>query len=138
MPAAETDFAPLEFESRVARLREAMKSRSVDVMLIDDCEALNYFTGYDTSLNLYRACLVPRDGTPIMVLRALDVAPFREQAWFDACIGFADADDPVAKVGEAIRARGFAAASVGFDSGSHALSVAISRSTRRRSFTKWP
>jgi len=120
----ETNFTKAEFEARLARLREAMRTHAVDVMLLDDCEILNYFTGYDTSLNLYRACLVPREGRPVMVLRALDVAPFREQAWFDDNVGFADTDDPAERVANTLKTLGFASAAIGFDSGSHALSVA--------------
>jgi Xaa-Pro dipeptidase len=108
-----------------------MAASTVDVMLVDDCESLNYFTGYDTSLNLYRACLIPLTGSPVMVLRALDVAPFREQAWFGECIGFEDAEDPVAKIAEALRTRGFGSAAIGFDSGSHAMSVAYYERLRR-------
>ena len=120
----ETNFTKAEFDARLARLRDAMRAHAVDVMLLDDCEILNYFTGYDTSLNLYRACLVPREGRPVMVLRALDAAPFREQAWFDDHVGFADAEDPAERVADTLKANGFASAAIGFDSGSHALSVA--------------
>ena len=45
------DFSADEFAGRLARLRAAMKQSAVDVMLIDDCESLAYFTGYDTTLN---------------------------------------------------------------------------------------
>ena len=127
-----TDFTRTEYEARIERLRDAMRARAVDVMLIDDCEILNYFVGYDTSLNLYRACLIPYEGPPIMILRALDVAPFLEQAWFDDHIGFADEADPVAAVAETLAARGFGQASIGFDPGSHALSVAYFEGLRRR------
>ena len=112
-----------EFAERLARLRAAMRSSSADVMLIDDCEALAYFTGYETTLNRYRACIVPADGPPVMVLRLLDAEPFRAAAWFERCEGFADADDAVEKVAAVLRAEGFGSAVIGFDSRSHALSV---------------
>lgn len=92
-------------------------------MLLDDSEILAYFTGYETSLNRYRACLVPAEGQPLMVLRALDAEPFRARAWFDACEPFADAEDAIAKVVAVLEARGFASAAIGFDPASHALSV---------------
>jgi Xaa-Pro dipeptidase len=100
-----------------------MRQSAVDVMLIDDCESLAYFTGYDTTLNRYRACIVPRDAAPTMVLRTLDAAPFRERAWFDSCETFGDHEDALEKVAATLRRQGFAAAAVGFDSGSHALTV---------------
>ena len=117
------DFSAEEFAQRLARLRAAMRERSVQVMLIDDCEALAYFTGYETTLNRYRACVVPAEGEPVMVLRRLDGEPFRAQAWFDRCEPFADHEDAFERVAALLRAQGFASASIGFDSGSHALSV---------------
>jgi len=112
-------FPREEFAGRLERLRAAMRSRSVDVMLLDDAEILAYFTGYETSLNRYRACLVPAEGEPVMVLRALDAEPFRSQAWFDACVPVADTENPLEKVAAVLRP--FAA--IGFDPGSHALTV---------------
>ena len=100
-----------------------MRGRSVDVMLLDDAEILAYFTGYETSLNRYRACLVPAEGEPVMVLRALDAEPFRAQAWFDACEPFADAEGATARVAAVLEGRGLASAAIGFDPASHALSV---------------
>src|SRR5205807_10561998 len=120
-PAA--DFSAEEFSERLARLRAVMRASSVDVMLIDDCESLAYFTGYDTTLNLYRACIVPLDAGPTMVLRALAAAPFRARAWFDRCVTFEDHEDPVEKVAATLKRAGFSAAAIGFDSGSHALAV---------------
>jgi len=101
-----------------------MRSHAVDAMILDDCEILAYFTGYETTLNLYRACIAPREGRPVMVLRALDAEPFRSQSWFQDHEAFADGDDPIEKLAAALRTRGFDAAAIGFDSGSHALSVA--------------
>ena len=117
------DFSAEEFAERLQRLRAAMRQVSVDVMLIDDCESLAYFTGYDTTLNLYRTCIVPRATPPTMVLRALDAAPFRARAWFDRCEVFADHEDPVEKVAVTLRRQGYGAAAIGFDSASHAMTV---------------
>jgi len=117
-------FSSAEFTARFERLRTAMRMHAVDVMILDDCEILAYFTGYETTLNLYRACIAPREGRPVMVLRALDAEPFRSQSWFQDHEAFADGDDPVEKLAGALGTRGFGAAAIGFDSGSHALSVA--------------
>ncbi|MCW5772154.1 MAG: aminopeptidase P family protein [Rhodospirillaceae bacterium] len=128
---AVADFSKEEFATRMARLRLAMRERGVGAMLLDDCEALNYFTGYDTSLNQYRACIVPLEGDPVMVLRALDAAPFLQQAWFGNHVGFADAGDPVDEVAAVFRSRGLGSAAIGFDPFSHALTVAGYERLRR-------
>lgn len=120
----EARFPRAEYEARLACLRAAMRAHSVDAMLLDDCEALNYFTGFDVSLNLYRACIVPLAAPPVMVLRRLDAAPFLAQAWFAEHAGFADTEDPVAAVAEALAACGCGDRAVGYDPHSHALSVA--------------
>ena len=120
-----------EYAQRLERLRGEMRARAVDVMLLDDCEILAYFTGYETSLNTYRACLAPRVGQPTMVLRALDAEPFRQQSWFDSLVAFADDDDPIETIAAALRAGGFASAAIGFDSASHALTVAGYERLRR-------
>ncbi len=116
-------FPRAEFEDRLRRLREAMERHAVELMLLDDCEALAYFSGYETSLNRYRALLVPLAGAPVMVLRALDATPFLEAAWFTDHVGVADTESIVDAVAETIRARGFGRAAIGFDSASHALTV---------------
>lgn len=127
-----TEFTRAEYEGRIERLRNEMRARAVDVVLIDDCEILNYFVGYDTSLNLYRACLISLDNDPVMVLRALDVSPFLEQAWFEDHVGFADHEEPVEAVAATIASRGFAQCSIGYDPGSHGMSVAHFETLRHR------
>lgn len=120
-------FDQAEFESRLDRLRRAMRERGADLMLVDDIEILAWCTGYERSVSSYRACLVPQDGNPLMVLRALDIAPFREAAWFPDCVGYSDEEDGVAAVGRAIRERWGASPTLGIDGDSHALTVSGSR-----------
>ncbi|MFK4723820.1 hypothetical protein ABIE89_004920 [Bradyrhizobium niftali] len=55
---------------------------------------LAYVTGCLISENMYRACLLPRDGEPIMILRAVDLGPFTESSWLSRCVAFADWEDP--------------------------------------------
>ncbi len=116
-------FEPSEFAVRLARLREAMRARGAEAMLIDENEILAYYTGYETSLSFYRACIVPLEGSPVMVLRRLDAAPFLEHAWFGEHYGFADTEDAVGAVADTMRARGLGHAAVGIDYGSNAMSV---------------
>jgi Xaa-Pro dipeptidase len=121
IPAFTTD----EFTGRLSRLREAMHARGVDVVLLDDIEIIAYFTGYERSISLYRACIVPLDGAPVMVLRSLDVAPFRESAWFADHVGYADGDDPVAALAATMREHGYERARIGIDKRSHGMTVHV-------------
>ncbi len=117
------DFTPEEYEARVGRLRTAMRAAGVAAMLIDDSEILAYFTGYERSVSSYRACLVPLTGEPLMILRSLDVAPFQESCRFPAHVAYPDTEDAIAAVARAVSRLGLAAAAIGFDSGSHAMTV---------------
>lgn len=115
------DFSREEFAARLARLRQVMREREVDAILLDDSEILAYFTGYETSLNRYRACVVPLEGTPLMVLRALDAGPFCRQSWIDRHVAVPDTEDLVAHLAKALAPY----RRIGFDPGSHALTVAL-------------
>jgi Xaa-Pro aminopeptidase len=118
-------FSRTEHENRLQQLRNESRRRGLDAILLDDCEALRYFTGYETSLSYYRACVVPQGGHPFYVLRALDVAPLREQACIDDVIGHADWEDPVDVIAREAAARGLGTARIGIDLTSHALTVQV-------------
>lgn len=127
MTAAIPLFDRAEFLDRLERLRQSMRERSADVMLLDDIEILAYFTGYERSISYYRACLVPLEGEPLMVLRSLDAAPFLETAWFDQHVGYADAKDPVALLATEIARRWGTGVRLGMDFGSHGMTVDVYR-----------
>ena len=119
------DFSRKEYQERLARLRDAMRKADVVAMLIDDAEILAYYTGHERSVSFYRACIVPLSGEPLMVLRSLDVAPFEEACWFKGNLAYADTEDAVGAVARGMSRMGLAEAAIGFDSGSHAMSVDV-------------
>ena len=110
-----------DMRERVERLKAQMEARKLDAILLDDCEAMHYFMGYDISLTLYRACVIRRDGTGFIVLRALDVAPLLEKTWLEDVVGYPDWVPAEEAVTSAIRTRGLGKARIGIDLGSHAL-----------------
>lgn len=118
-------FDRAEFEGRIARLRAAMREHGAEVMLLDDIEILAYFTGYERSISYYRACLVPLEGEPLMVLRSLDTAPFLETAWFEQHVGYADEEDPISLLAGEIRRRWGANPRLGVDFGSHGMTLDV-------------
>jgi Xaa-Pro aminopeptidase len=121
-------IAPIErteFVARVKRLQDVMRTREVELMLLDDIEILAYYTGYERSISFYRACLIPLQGDPIMVLRSLDTAPFIEASWVADPIGYADTDDAVGVLAGVIRRLGLAQAAIGLDDGSHGMTVDV-------------
>ena len=94
-------------------------------MLIDDSEILTYITGYETSLNLYRACLVPLEGEPTMMLRQLDMAPFRRAGLVRATASASRTPKtrPTSRSPPWSARRGSREARIGIDFGSHAMIV---------------
>lgn len=110
-----------EHQARLARVRAEMMARDVDVFLVDETEALAYLTGFSISENMYRACILPRDGEPVMVLRAVDAGPFAESSWLTQSVAFADWEDPVVVLATALRRLGFADRRLGIDENSYCM-----------------
>lgn len=116
-------FSRAEYDRRIALARDAMASAGVDLLLVDSGEFLAWLTGYTVSETMYRAAFLPREGAAWFCLRALDEAPCREKSWIGDVVGFADTEEPRAAVAESIRAHGFGAARIGFDSNSYSMSA---------------
>jgi Xaa-Pro aminopeptidase len=121
-------IAPIEraeFVARVKRLQDEMRARAVTLMLLDDIEILAYYTGYERSISFYRACLIPLEGAPVMVLRSLDTAPFLEASWVANPIAYADTEDAVGALANVVQKLGYADAAIGLDYGSHGMTVDV-------------
>ncbi|MCP3468834.1 Xaa-Pro peptidase family protein [Bradyrhizobium sp. CCGUVB1N3] len=110
-----------EYQARVARARQHMSARNIDVLIIDQSEFLVYLTGFPISENMYRACLLPREGEPIMILRAVDLGPFTENSWVTDSVAFADWEDPIQVLADTIARLGYARARVGIDEESYCM-----------------
>ncbi|SFJ85168.1 Xaa-Pro dipeptidase [Bradyrhizobium sp. cf659] len=110
-----------EYEARVRRVRERMAARELDVLIIDQSEFLAYVTGFLISENMYRACVLPRDGEPIMILRAVDLGPFTESSWLSRSVAFADWEAPIRVLADTIRSLGYATGRVGLDEDSYCM-----------------
>jgi Xaa-Pro aminopeptidase len=116
-------FPDDEYGERLSRLRAIMAARGVALVIADEAEMLHYFTGFAISENLYRAVVIPIDGTPTMIVRRLDEQPFLNAAWFDRRRAFDDLEDPVAVVAEVIEAAGGGAGPIGLDMNSYCMPV---------------
>ncbi|MER9477755.1 Xaa-Pro peptidase family protein, partial [Mesorhizobium sp. M0520] len=124
-------FDRSEIQSRVERLRVELRSRKLDSLLIDECEATAYYFNYDPGMSFYRAGLIPTESEAFFVLRSLDVAPLREQTWIEDIVGYLDGEHPARAIAEKIRQRGFDRARIGIDLTSHALTVQMFEALKR-------
>jgi Xaa-Pro aminopeptidase len=118
-----TIFDEAEYARRVDFVRQRMHALGVDVLVLDECEALEYLFGSAQSLSFYRAGILPLSEPPTMMPRHLDEAPFRESSWVADVRPFADWEDPVRHTASVLHERGFGASSIGLDLGSYALGV---------------
>lgn len=110
-----------EYRSRLAKVREEMVARQIDLLIVDQTEFLIYLTGFSISENMYRACLVPLSGDPVIVLRAVDMGPFKDSSWLENCVTFSDWENPVEVMSKAIARMGFADKTLGLDEDSYCM-----------------
>lgn len=115
------------FAPRMARLRDAMAVAGCDAFLADHAELIAWIGGYTVSETLYRAVIVPMDGTPCFVLRSIDAGPCRSGVWFSDVATFDDHEDPHGAVANALAARGLASARIGVDPMSYGHTVATAQ-----------
>lgn len=113
-----------EYDERLERLRSIMAARNLDAVIADESEMLHYFTGFAISENLYRAAVIPRDGTPIMIVRKLDEQPFLNAAWFENRRAFVDTDNPIEILGEVLHEIGATNGRIGLDMNSYCMPAA--------------
>lgn len=94
-PPVDPDFSPEEYQRRISAVRAEMRARNADVLIVDQYDHLAYLFGYLPSSALYQACLLPLEGAPHMILRALDLPVFYAQSWVRSHTPYADTDDPI-------------------------------------------
>ncbi|RWK88288.1 MAG: aminopeptidase P family protein [Mesorhizobium sp.] len=112
-----------EFRSRLGALRTIMVERRVEVLVVDQHEHMIFFSGYASTAAMYQALLIPLDGEPVQVVRALDGPVFGQASWLTDCVTFADNEDPIKVVADTLKVRGFGASVIGVERDSHFLTV---------------
>jgi Xaa-Pro aminopeptidase len=117
-------FDQAEFDTRIARLRARMTAAGVEAALFDEIEAMGWLGGYGSSLNRWRCLVVPLDGAPFILIRALDASVCRAQSWVPEVLEYQDWADPMPALAAALAARGLAGARIGLDRNSYAMSLA--------------
>jgi Xaa-Pro aminopeptidase len=110
------DFDRSEYERRLAGVREEMRTRDADVLLVDQLDHVAWLFGYLPTAARYQAAIVPLAGEPHMVVRALDEPAFLTQSWVSSYETCADAEDSLGRVANALRARTNGRAAVEKDS----------------------
>ena len=84
-------FQPSEYAARLAKIRQEMLRRGLDLLIVNDVANQHYITGYDGwSFYTPQVVLVPLAGEPVWIGRAMDAAGGRLTAWMAAenIVGF--------------------------------------------------
>ena len=123
MAEQEWDFPKPEYERRVSAVRKEMAARKIDVLIVDQFEHLVYLFGYLPTAAKYQACLLPLEGEPQMIVRAMDRPVFDHQSWVTSYREFADVDDPLDVLLDELVNKFRSVSSVGLEMDSHILTV---------------
>jgi hypothetical protein len=116
-------FSREEYVGRLRAVRDRMRERGIEVLVLDETEHVFHLAGWHASGTRYHALIVPLAGEPVMVLRQLDEGPFRERTWLTDAVPCPDTAEPVEVVAGTLGARGLAAARIGVELDSHYLTV---------------
>ncbi|MBI4337304.1 MAG: aminopeptidase P family protein [Chloroflexi bacterium] len=116
-------FSPEEYGQRLAAVRQKMRERGADVLVVDESEHIAYLTGYGPGGTRYMPCVIPLDGDPVMIVRSVDEAKFLEESWLGNYIAFGDWEDPIQVLLKTLQKQGLAGKRVALEMDSHYLTV---------------
>ncbi|RKX77235.1 MAG: hypothetical protein DRP87_09735 [Spirochaetes bacterium] len=114
---AEQFFPDEEYSTRLRRLRECMREKAFDVLLVSSPENIFYLTGLSHQGHFaYQMLLVPIEEEMILITRAMEKVVVEDQVlprarWF----GFADHEDPARFTVKILEKEGFEKARLGIE-----------------------
>ena len=116
-------FTASEYARRVGLVRERMATLGVEALLVDCVEHMAYLFGYVPPAAIYQPAILPLEGDPVAIVRALDQPMFEEQSWVRDAVVFADDEDSVTVLARTCRERGLAEAALAVEFDSNFLPV---------------
>jgi Xaa-Pro dipeptidase len=109
-----------EYQSRLSALRERMKERLLDAVIITDPENIMYLTDYQTTgYSFFQALIVPLDGEPFMVTRHLEESNVYARTWVEKTRPYEDNGDAIQRLVGSLKESGLAKASIGYERNSY-------------------
>jgi Xaa-Pro dipeptidase len=112
-------FEREEFDGRIARVRDVLRERDVDVLLAFHPASVTYLTGFfSTAYMLFSIAIVPADSgaEPLTACRDNEAYWFRRTGAFDPVLFWEDGDKPSEIIARALAAAGATRARIGFES----------------------
>src|ERR1700730_15068664 len=132
-------FPPGEYVERMTRVRDAMRNRSLDALLVSSPENIYYLTGLDHYGYFAVTVLVlPIEGNPTVVVRAIEEATIANQCTDVLVAGFADTDDPAEAVVLTLERLGLATSRLGLEKDHMFLPIHVGETLHARlSHAQW-
>jgi Xaa-Pro aminopeptidase len=99
-------FTPAEYRRRLGGLRERLRTRAIDTLLVFAPENICYLTGYETIGYASFATLVVRGaGDPALLIREMERTVAETTTWLSSFGTFSDTEDPVEETVALLRRR---------------------------------
>ena len=113
-------FPPAEYERRLSELRGRMAEQRLDAVVISDPENLMYLTDYQTTgYSFFQALVVPLDGEPVMITRALEESNVIHRTWVEKTRPYPDTGDAIQQLVNVLWDLSLYNARVGFERNSY-------------------
>ncbi len=133
-------FSREEYADRLARTRQAMEAKGLDVLICSDPSNMAWLTGYDGwSFYVHQAVIVPPDGEPVWYGRGQDANGARRTAYLghDNIVGYADhyvqstERHPMDFLSQVLAGRGWGAKRIGVEMDNYWFSAAAFASLQK-------
>lgn len=119
-------FSAEEYGRRLGVVRSAMAERGLSALVVVGAENIHYLTGLDCQgFFALNALVVPADGVPLLVTRAMEHPTVAAQTFGCAHLPYAEVEEPVDGVARAIREATGAGERIGVEQDLAALPPAV-------------
>ncbi|MGB1220879.1 MAG: ectoine hydrolase [Alcanivoracaceae bacterium] len=109
-----------EYQRRINGLRDRMKERLLDAVVITDPENLMYLTDYQTTGYSFFQCLVvPLEGEPFMITRELEATNVYHRTWLEIARPYPDTGDAIQMLVQSLREFGLKDKCIGYERNSY-------------------
>ncbi len=113
-------FPFAEYKRRLDELRERMKVRLLDAVIISDAENIMYLTDYQTTgYSFFQALVVPLDGEPWMVTRQMEESNVIARTWVEKTRPYPDTGDAIQMLITSLEEFGLGDSTIGYERNSY-------------------
>jgi Xaa-Pro dipeptidase len=125
------DFPPEEYRDRLEQVQAEMAKHDLPVLILHGAENICYLSGfYTVGFFAYHALIVPAEGEPILVLRALEEPNAIRQSWLVNRWCWQDGDEPIQTTQQVIKSLELEGGKIGIEQHSWYLTLKRYRSLR--------